>query len=232
MTWGTVATVAGAVITGAMAPDSTGGGAGATSDTKTPWAPAAPWLKNNIKTGQSLQDQYAATPFNSQQLQAHGAMSGQTDYMNKLIPSLLGQLDTQSPGFDRSNPHAKPQAFNFSGMGGGAAQAGQMPPAGMNPGLLGMLGASGGSGFTSAANPIPTAVTPMGNSSFMQSDDKNSGGYGSFNYGDPVPEPGTQAYRDMSAYFNNGGADPKNAYGHGAPVVAPYQPMDDQSRGA
>ena len=234
MTWVSAGVAVGGMVLGAMnAPDDVGGGAGATSANKDPWAPAAPWLKNNIKTGQSLQDQYAASPFNQQQLAAHGALSGQTDYMNKLIPSLLGQLGTQSPGFDRHNPHAQPQAFNFNGMGGSASQAAQ-PSAGPNPGLLGMLGASGGSGYSSAANPaqIPSAVAPTGDGTFVQSNDAQGGGYGRFNYGDPMPEPGTQAYRDMSSYFNNGGFDPKNTYGRGVVKAAPYQPLGDQSAGA
>ena len=233
MPWSVAAAVAGAATSSMLAPDPTGGGAGATSATKDPWAPAAPWLKNNIKTGQSLQDQYAATPFNSQQLGAHGALSGQTAYMNGLIPSLLGQLGTQSPGFDRHNPHAQPQAFNFNGMGGSASQAAQ-PSAGPNPGLLGMLGASGGSGYSSAANPaqIPSAIAPMGDETFVQSTDREGGGYGKFNYGDAMPAAGTQAYRDMNMYFNSGGDDPKNTYGRGKPAPAPYQPLGDQSGGA
>ena len=135
MTWVSAGVAVGGMVLGAMnAPDDVGGGAGATSATKDPWAPAAPWLKNNIKTGQSLQDQYAASPFNQQQLAAHGALSGQTDYMNKLIPSLLGQLGTQSPGFDRHNPHVQPQAFNFNG--GGSQYAPQAALAGPNPGAV------------------------------------------------------------------------------------------------
>lgn len=234
MPWSVAAAVAGAAATSLLAPDPVGGGAGATSATKDPWAPAAPWLKNNIKTGQSLQDQYAATPFNSQQLAAHGALSGQTAYMNGLIPSLLGQLGAQSPGFDRNNPRAKPQAFNFNG--GGSQYAPQAAPTGPHPGLLGMLGASGGSGYSSAANPaqIPSAIAPMGDETFVQSTDKEGGGYGKFNYGDAMPAAGTQAYRDMNMYFNSGGDDPKNTYGRGKPAPAPaaYQLAGDLSGGA
>ena len=232
MSWVAVGTtVAGAVVSYAMAPDSTGGGAGATSATKDPWGPAAPWLKNNIKTGQSLQDQYAAAPFNSQQLAAHGALSGQTDYMNTLIPDLMGQLGTQSPGFDRSNPRAKPQAFNFNGTAGNAQYTPQAAPNGPHPGLLGMLGASGGSGLTSAANPIPSAIAPMGDETFMQSTDTEGGGYGKFNYGDAMPEAGTQAYRDMMMYFNSGGVDPKNTYGRGPVAPPPQQQYYETSTG-
>ena len=54
-----------------------------------------------------------------------------------------------------------------------------------------------------------------------------TGGYGSFKYGMPTPKPGTQAYRDMSEYFNNGGTDPNNIYGRQATAyqMPPANPL-------
>lgn len=289
MCWGYIGGSAVAVVGGALlGGGKSGGGAGATTATKEPWAEAAPWLKDNIKTGQSLQAQYAANPFNNQQLNAYGNMGNTAAYANKLIPDLMGQLGTQT-GYDRSNPKAKPTAFDFNGTGANAQYVAPTPapastgatggglwglvglgvetpdvpgqwsnpgdpivprasttgqavaaaPAAtastVRPGLLGMLSAPTTSN-TSAANPIPSAVAPpapTGDGTFSQTtlgDTRNNwtgstggaaGTYGTFTYGDAMPQPGTQAYRDMSSYFSNGGTDPSNLYGHGAP--APYQ---------
>lgn len=240
MTWFAVGGAAVGVI-GQLTSSDSNGGAGATTATKEPWSAAAPWLKSNIATGQSLQNQYAANPFNQQQLNSYGAQSNQTAYINQLIPSLLDQLGNQPTGFDRSNPTARPTAYNFNGMG---RQGGQAAPSGASGGLLGMLSQGNSNSGTSAANPIPSAVAPpalTGDGSFLQTTQRDSrdpmpwlwgsergsaGGYGAFKYGEAMPQAGTQAYRDMSSYFANGGTDPSNTYGHGTPAPQYYQNGD------
>lgn len=215
----------------------TNGGAGTTTGTKEPWLQAQPWIMNNMNSGQTLQNQYTQNPFNAQQLGAHQALSGQTGYMNALVPSLLGQISSQPVGFDRSNPNARPTAYNFNGTGSNTGSG--------SGGLLGML--SGAQGGTSAANPPPPAAAPAQSNDFVQQGynqsfdgtnnmDPNAytawgaggppvgifgggnytGKLGTFKYGDAMPQAGTQQYRDMSAYFANGGVDPANLYGHGA----------------
>lgn len=79
---------------------------------KDPWSSAAPWLQENIKSGQALQSQYAANPFNAQQVQGYNNQYGNADYMRSLTGSVLGQLNGFKP-FDRGNQDARPQTFQF-----------------------------------------------------------------------------------------------------------------------
>jgi len=79
---------------------------------KDPWSAAAPWLKQNLLDGQTLQAQYTAQPFNAQQTQGYNNQFANADYMRNLTGSVLGQLNN-SQYFDRSNPYAKPQTFQF-----------------------------------------------------------------------------------------------------------------------
>ena len=243
MTWVSAGIAVGGAALGAMSSDGgskTNGGAGTTTGTKEPWLQAQPWIMNNMTSGQALQNQYTQNPFNAQQLGAHQALSGQTGYMNSLVPSLLGQISGQQVGFDRSNPNARPTAYNFNGTGGNAGSG--------SGGLLGML--SGAQGGTSAANPPPPAAAPAQTNDFVQQGyntnfegannmDPNAytawgaggppvgvpgggnytGKLGTFKYGDAMPQAGTQQYRDMSAYFANGGVDPANLYGRGTPMA-------------
>ena len=58
--------IAGAAVGGLMSD----GGSGQTAS-KEPWSEAAPWLKQLIKDGQSLQVYYQKNPFNAQQQQAY-----------------------------------------------------------------------------------------------------------------------------------------------------------------
>lgn len=114
-----------------------GGGSsqgGTTTQKNEPWAPAQPWLTNNLQTGQQLQNYYQANPFNAQQQSAYGNLASGTDYMNRLTPGLLQQF-SQSSGFDRNNPSARPAPFSFfapqgqpQGYGGAMQTAAQAAP--------------------------------------------------------------------------------------------------------
>lgn len=154
MSWGAVAGAAIGVVGTALTSDKNGG-AGSSTATKEPWAEAAPWLKNLLAQGQTLNDQYTATPFNAQQQQAFGNMANQSAYMQQLTPSLLSQLSGQQTGYDRNNPTARPQAFNFGGLlsENPSGSMGQRP--GMQGGLLGMLG--GGNAINSSMTPMAQA---------------------------------------------------------------------------
>lgn len=93
----------------------TGGGSsqgGTTTSTNSPWAPAQDWLQSNIQSGKDLQRYYQSTPFNAQQINAYGNLAAGNDYLNRAIPGLLQQMSTQA-GFNRDDPYAKPEAFNF-----------------------------------------------------------------------------------------------------------------------
>jgi hypothetical protein len=220
----------------------TNGGAGTQTQTKEPWAAAQPWIMNNLTQGQALQNRYAAQPFSDAQNQAYQNQSNQSAYMGALVPSLLGQMSGKQIGFDRSNPNARPEAFDFNG----ANQAGQAAAAQNQQGLLAMLSRQQQAPVN--LNPAPAAA-PAG--TFVQQvqsqnplDQYNSllrvgmnptqlaqsgmdpmagmnGSYGEFKYGmngGKMPEPGTKAYRDMNEYFAYGGTDPYNFYGKGVKI--------------
>jgi hypothetical protein len=244
MTWVSTGVAVGGAVLGAMNSGSggsqTNGGAGTTTGTKEPWLQAQPSIPSNLASGQAMQDRYTQTPFNPQQLNAYQNLGNQTNYMNNLVPSLLGQVSNQQLGFDRSNPNARPDAYNFNGTGSAMGN-----PSGSG-GLLGML-SNPASGATSAVNPPPPPAAPKEANDFQQQYYYNnpatgnldwqpgsaleewrnaaasnpalagggSGGYGSFKYGAAMPVAGTQAYRDMSSYFANGGYDPSGLYGRG-----------------
>lgn len=234
MPWGVAASVAGAAVTSAMSDkgSKSNGGAGTQTATKEPWAAAQPWILNNMQTGQALQNQYAAQPFNAQQQQAYQNQGNQSNYMRAVVPSLLGQMSGQQLGFDRSNPNARPAAFNFNGTGSDGSGQG---------GLLGLLTSTPQSAVN--LNPAPQAQAAGNFTQQTQSADpaqqymsilragmtpeqmaKNgidpmagmNGGYGSFKYGSAMPQAGTKEYRDMQEYKLNGGVDPYNLYGWGA----------------
>jgi hypothetical protein len=227
------------------------GGAGAQTQTKEPWAAAQPWITNNMQRGQALQNQLTAQPFSAQQEQAYNNSYAQSDYMRSLVPSLLGQMQNQQVGFDRTGAQPNKQnAWNWAGLmgegspniGGGsgtmqaAAQlqaeldaarkankggdfkqmnAADFPMAGYYGAYMGMGNqmTDGGAGIKSAFQ------SALG--------DAGGAGYGEFKYGQPMPEKGTKAYRDMQEYKQYGGNDPFNLYGWGATRESMLDPRSE-----
>ncbi|MDP9892592.1 hypothetical protein J2W32_000964 [Variovorax boronicumulans] len=176
---------------------------------------------SNLMQGQNLQNAYTAQPFSNAQNQAYNNQGNQSAYMRALVPDLLGQIGGQQVGFDRSNQNARPNAFNFAG----------------NSNLQGLLAqmASGANNSSPMQN-TPQVQPKQDEGTFMQQNGivsgmnmtgtsptglMGNGGYGTFKYGMPTPQPGSQQYRDMSAYFANGGLDPNNYYGKGADYKDP-----------
>jgi hypothetical protein len=130
MPWGAAV---GAAIT-AVTSDS-GGGAGSSTVSKEPWSAAAPWIQENLNEGQRLQGYYSRSPFNAAQVQAYGNMADQGAYMRALVPSLLGQVNQQGY-YDRSNPTARPQAYQFPSLLAGQAGMPGTQAGGLNPATL------------------------------------------------------------------------------------------------
>jgi hypothetical protein len=212
MPWGAAIGAAGGIISASMQ-DGGGGGGSSQQSSSEPWAMAQPWMTGNIMNGIVLQNQMTAQPFSPQQNAAYDNSYALNDYMRNLVPGLLGQIGGQQVGFDPKNPDARPQAWSWGGLlSDSAPDLGQrsvrnaQPPAGAGAAAQsqdagdfmqqgGMLSGATMSGMGADGAPLGT------------------GGYGSFKYGMPTPQPGTQAYRDMSAYFSNGGADPNGFYG-------------------
>jgi hypothetical protein len=125
-------------ILGAVAGGLLGGkdGGGSQTASKEPWAPVAPWLQSLIGQGQNLSAHYAANPFNAAQTAAYGNMANQSAFMRSLVPSLLGQISSQPLSFNRAQPEARPQAYNFSGLlgnGGNSSGLGLLSGGGVNP---------------------------------------------------------------------------------------------------
>ena len=80
--------VAGAVVGGVM--NKGGGGGGSQTASKEPWAEAAPWIKDNIKTGQDLQRYYQQNPFNSLQQTGYQNQFADLDqFRNQMAPGLM-----------------------------------------------------------------------------------------------------------------------------------------------
>lgn len=80
-------------------------GAAASGDTKTeatsqkdPWAPAQPYLLDNLKKNAALQEQYAQTPFNAQQQTAYqNSFNDSDNFRNNVAPGLLGMVNSFQP---------------------------------------------------------------------------------------------------------------------------------------
>ena len=228
--WGAVAGAAVGVIGNSMSSGGGGGGGGQTQTaSKEPWMMAQPWIMNNMASGQRLQSQYEAQPFNAQQQQAYQNQANQGAYMRAAVPSLLRQMQGNQIGFDRSNPNARPAAFNWDGLLS-AAKEGESA---RSQGLLDMLNSNGAinSSLTPMAEPpkkeegtftqqdmgytpqqqalINAGLNPymMGYTQVLGGQGSSNGGYGAYRYGDQ-PQPGTPAYRDMMEFFMRGGNDP------------------------
>lgn len=214
MPWGAVAGAAIGLVGDQMKEDKNGG-AGTQTASKEPWEAAAPWLRGLLTQGQTLNDQYTKQPFSAQQQAAYQNQYGQSDYMRQLVPSLLGQLSGQQLGYDKNNPDARPQAFNFAGLMGNNApnlnQTGLLNPQ--------MAQAPAPAPVQQAPSPFTQnraleGFTPQ-NVMDLQNPSSLGGGLGAFRYGDAAPQPGTQAYRDMQEYLQWGGTDPSGLYGRG-----------------
>ncbi len=250
--WAAIGAV-GSTAVGAMNSGKGGGGGGGGSSqtaSKDPWLPAQPWLMSNLTQGQNLQNQYAAQPFNAQQLAAYANMGKQNNYINAIVPDLLSQIQTQPLGYDRNNPTARPVAYQFTGAGQGNAQgrgglldmltAEPAPSAAQNPAPapapvekksdFRQLGTDNDPSYSRFMDMADIYAAPIGQISTLPTDLANNAGYGSFVYGQDV-KPGTQAYRDMQEYLSWGGRDPAGFYSNGSmgPTDA-WQARNNQTR--
>lgn len=226
MPWGVVGAIGGAVVNNVMAPK--GGGSSSQQSSSEPWAMAQPWMLSNIMSGMNIQNGLTANPFSPQQQAAYDNSYALNDYMRNLVPGLLGQLGSQQVGFDPKNPSARPQAWNWAGpQSDGSPNLGQRSVLGAKPAAAAPAEAAPKtSGDFVNQNDVLSGLTmrtPDGNTLYGPWGQPmlGNGGYGAFKYGMATPTAGTQAYRDMSEYFNYGGADPNNLYGRGKPLNDP-----------
>lgn len=119
-----VSTVAGALLGGGSS------GGGTTTSSNTPWAPAQPWLQNNITTGQNLQDYYQSHPLNSMQQQGYQNLAGNLDSWNSSVAPALQAVANRLMGSNYSRTigqsnYQQPSIgnqFQSGGMQGGGMQ--------------------------------------------------------------------------------------------------------------
>lgn len=100
------------------------GGGGQQTATKEPWAEAAPWLKQNIQTGQNLQQYYQQNPFNQlQQTGYQNLFSDLDSFRNQMAPGLMQFANQAMNG----GGYQRPQ-YSRPGMAGyGPRQQPQQP---------------------------------------------------------------------------------------------------------
>lgn len=123
--------VAGAVVGGLM---SDGGGSQTAS--KEPWAPAAPWIKDNIKTGQDLQRYYQQSPFNPLQQTAYQNYFADQDNYRQAIAPQMNALAQRLMGGGAYTSQAQPQGGMQGGMQGGLLSMPAVAPNTRSYGLL------------------------------------------------------------------------------------------------
>ena len=138
-----VGPIAGSVVGGLMGGDSQQ----SQTASKEPWADAAPWLRENLRTGQGLQNYYQQNPFNPQQQTAYQNIFGDLDaFRNQMAPGLMGFANRlMGSSYQRGGSTA---GANGGGLlAGGAQPTGGMMGAGssdMNQALQQLLSAQQG----------------------------------------------------------------------------------------
>lgn len=93
---------------------------------KEPWKDAAPWLRENLRTGQGLQSYYQQNPFNPQQQTAYQNTFGDLDaFRSQMAPGLMGFANKLMGGsYQRGGSTA-------GANGGGLLAGGAQPTGGM-----------------------------------------------------------------------------------------------------
>lgn len=135
--------IAGSVVGGLMSGDSQQ----SQTASKEPWSAAAPWLRENLRTGQGLQNYYQQNPFNPQQQTAYQNIFGDLDaFRNQMAPGLMGFANRlMGSSYQRGGSTA---GANGGGLlAGGAQPTGGMMGAGssdMNQALQQLLSAQQG----------------------------------------------------------------------------------------
>ena len=174
-----VGPVAGAVVGGVM---NKGGGGGSQTASKEPWAEAAPWIKDNIKTGQDLQRYYQQNPFNSLQQTGYQNQFADLDHFrNQMAPGLMNfanklmgsnyQRASAGTEIGATNPYAaqammpamlQKQAYQAYQASQGGGQAGVQGPQGALGKMIGSLGQSGQSMQSTGPNGLPASWNGTG----------------------------------------------------------------------
>ncbi|GKS86473.1 hypothetical protein AVMA1855_19995 [Acidovorax sp. SUPP1855] len=120
------APIAGAVVGGLMSDD---GGGQQQTNTKEPWAPAAPLLRNSLTTGDKLQNYYQQNPFNQQQQVGYQNLYSDLDsFRDQTAPGLMNFANRlMSTNYQRAPAGSEAPQYSYGGNGtfqmGGQQQA-------------------------------------------------------------------------------------------------------------
>lgn len=110
------------------------------TEKREPWAPAQPYLIENLATNKKLQDHYAQNPFNAQQQQGYENVFGdQNNFRQNIAPGMMDFANgMMSSKYERPRVSRPGGAAGYTGLlSQPAAQPAQQPAQGQQPGLLG-----------------------------------------------------------------------------------------------
>lgn len=114
---------------------------------KEPWKDAAPWLRENLRTGQGLQSYYQQNPFNPQQQASYQNTFGDIDaFRNQMAPGLMGFANKlMGSSYQRGGSTAGANGAVGGGGMGGLLSSGQAAQGGdMNAMIAQLIGGQGG----------------------------------------------------------------------------------------
>ena len=104
-----------------------------TTESKAPWAPAQPYLTQNLADNKTLQDYYQQNPFNAQQKQGYQNVFGDIDNMRQNVaPGLLSFANNMMTGSYQRPQHSRPGTAGYGGAQAPDQTAGGLLSAGNN----------------------------------------------------------------------------------------------------
>lgn len=153
----------GSVVGGLMSDDSEQ----SQTASKEPWKDAAPWLRENLRTGQGLQGYYQQNPFNPQQQTAYQNTFGDIDaFRNQMAPGLMGFANKlMGSSYQRGGSTAGANGAVGGGGMGGLLSSGQAAQGGDMKALIAQLIAGQG-GTSQGGMPMQQGIfrVPQGQS--------------------------------------------------------------------
>lgn len=174
--------------------------------TKDPWAPAQPYMLDNLKNEASLQQYYQATPFNQQQTEGYSNLFGDIgNFRNNVMPGLM---DFANKGMTSSYQRQSGGNPGSGGGYGGAVQPGGMRQAGQGPfsvnqgaqqgvnGLLDLNGAMNPHANGAIKAPAPATQQSFSGGLMGGGNSGGSGGNGPGGASNPAGGIGIGAYTD------------------------------------
>lgn len=112
---GLLAKYGGAIVGGLLGASGGGDTQTSSSANKTPWAPAQPYLLDNLKTNASLQNSYQQNPFNAQQQTSYNNTFGDlNNFRNSTAPGLMQFANSAMSGSYQRPQHSAPGMAGYS----------------------------------------------------------------------------------------------------------------------